>query len=454
MEQKKAYYIDISNTNLRILNIISCLTIIVGVVECIWGVLQIFGAVPSGHRLFNVTGSFYNPGPFGCFLACILPMAINAYYEGKQKFAKTIYCLFFTLCIFLLPGGASRSGWFAAALGCIFVIYSTTSYKLNLRKAPFLTVLSSVLLLIIMIAIYLYKQDSADGRLFIWKVAAGYLDKIPLFGVGWHNVAGTYGIAQEAYFNMDCGSQREVFLADSPSYLYNEYLQMAFAFGIPSALLFISVLVFAFIIFYKNRQFGFAGSLLAFGICCMSSYPLQFWEFKLLLCLLVIASGLLVFNKIARTTLVILYALTSVLLLISLNNFDVNEQYDTAHKLSSIGQFDKANQIAKSLIKKSSSNELLMFIGDNYQRIGLRDSAEIYFKRAAIRVPNRLYPHYRLMKLYLAEFPDTTKARKEACKIIEMKPKVPSVAAMQIKQEAAKILNIPMNSQQIIMQDL
>lgn len=455
MEQVNIYDGYGSNTYSRMSYVFAFLIIFAGFIECIWGVLQIFGFIPSGHRRFLVTGSFYNPGPFGCFLACVLPIVTSSYLSRKHKRFTPVFILFFVMCIFLLPGGLSRSGWIAAVIGCAFTVYSMNKYKLDiLRKSPLLIFLSIVICLIFLTAIYLYKQDSADGRLFIWKVAVGYLCEIPLLGVGWQNVAGVYGLAQESYFNMCHGTQREILLADAPSYLYNEYLQIAFAYGIPCALLFVALLITSFILFYRSRRFGFAGSILSFAICCLTSYPLQFWEFKLLVCLLVIFSGLFITDKIRRLFTISLYTILCGLFLATSINFDVDEPYDQAHQLASIGQFDKANKIAKSLLYKNSSNELLMFIGDNYQRMGLRDSAEYYFLRGATRIPNRLYPHYRLMKLHLEEPADSIKAKIEATTIIGMTPKVPSIAAMQIRQEAVKFLNIPISSQQIVIPDL
>ncbi|PDP41857.1 polymerase, partial [Tannerella forsythia] len=39
--------------------------LIVGFVEAIIGLGQLYGFFPSGHQLFKTTGTFLNPGPYG-----------------------------------------------------------------------------------------------------------------------------------------------------------------------------------------------------------------------------------------------------------------------------------------------------------------------------------------------------------------------------------------------------
>ena len=48
----------------------------------IWGLLQMYGYVPSGHSLYALTGSFYNPGPYSGFLAMCMPVALHGWLKG------------------------------------------------------------------------------------------------------------------------------------------------------------------------------------------------------------------------------------------------------------------------------------------------------------------------------------------------------------------------------------
>jgi len=50
--------------------------IILGGIEAIWGMRQIYGLAISNHSLYALTGSFYNPGPYSGYLAMIFPICL------------------------------------------------------------------------------------------------------------------------------------------------------------------------------------------------------------------------------------------------------------------------------------------------------------------------------------------------------------------------------------------
>ena len=58
------------------------LFILLGIIEAIWGLGQLYGVVLSRHDQFLLTGSFYNPGPYSGFLAMIFPIA---FYEWLHR---------------------------------------------------------------------------------------------------------------------------------------------------------------------------------------------------------------------------------------------------------------------------------------------------------------------------------------------------------------------------------
>jgi len=57
---------------------------IAGLVQAVYGNLQLWGYYPSHHGLFKMTGSFFNPGPFAGFLCCVLPVAVGLYWGHKD----------------------------------------------------------------------------------------------------------------------------------------------------------------------------------------------------------------------------------------------------------------------------------------------------------------------------------------------------------------------------------
>ena len=73
--------------------------ILTGLVEAVWGLMQLYGFALSQHPLFKLTGSFYNPGPFAGYLAMVFPLALQywmkqfeTYIENGQR--ASIHMLF------------------------------------------------------------------------------------------------------------------------------------------------------------------------------------------------------------------------------------------------------------------------------------------------------------------------------------------------------------------------
>lgn len=97
------------------------LLILGGAVEAVWGLLQIYGYEPSGHSLYALTGSFYNPGPYSGFLAMYLPAALYEWLDGKGA-GKYLSLAALVLMLVVLPSGMSRSAWLAAALSSAYVL--------------------------------------------------------------------------------------------------------------------------------------------------------------------------------------------------------------------------------------------------------------------------------------------------------------------------------------------
>lgn len=418
-----------------------------GLVEGMWGVLQLCDVVDSGHPRYPVTGSFYNPGPYGCFIGCLLPLAFSLYIDAHDnKFTKTLSGAYILICALLLPGGMSRTGWVAAAIGMGVVFVGTNINKIRqlnkLRKTiMIIMVLSTVI--IGGIGAYVLKPDSADGRLLMWKIAANATTHSPLLGVGWENVAGTYGDAQEAYFASGIATAHEEMLAGTPAYVFNEYLQIAVAYGIPAAILFAIALVSTAIIYWRHQRYGLSGLTVAIMSVAFASYPLQFWAFKILIGVTIAAALFMLDNQELRVLAIFIWVMAWLCFCIAAQPIDVSAEFSQAQRAQRIGRYNASNKMLSGILPKTSDPMPLNIMGRNYQAMGIRDSAENCFLRSAVRVPNRVYPHYLLMKLY-AEMPsDSVKMRHQADIILTKQPKKHSTAIEEMRQEARKLLTKP-----------
>jgi tetratricopeptide (TPR) repeat protein len=77
-------------------------------------------------------------------------------------------------------------------------------------------------------------------------------------------------------------------------------------------------------------------------------------------------------------------------------------------------------------------------MGKNYQSLLQYELAEQSFKKASNLVPNRLYPHYLLAKLY-HEIGLNEKAQVEANIVLTKKPKVDSQAIEEMREELREL---------------
>lgn len=276
----------------------------------------------------------------------------------------------------------------------------------------------------------------------MWKISAETLRDIPVLGVGWNHVAGIYGETQERYFKAGRGTNQEVLVSDAPEYVFNEYLQVAIAFGPFVSLGMIALMTGGFIASFNSKEYGIAGSIGAIAIVMMASYPLQFPLFTITIAIILIAAYLLAPSKVLKICGTATTVTACTLFLLNTDKTDIRYEFETAHFLHRQESYSKSNEILIDLIPKSSDPMILNIIGKNYQALGMSDSAEYYFRKSTFRCPNRMYPHFLLMKLYA----DTTsfdrqKCLQEANTILTMKVKIPSPAIDEMQQEAKDMIN-------------
>ena len=464
---------------MRLQKVIVFLLLLAAVYEGVLGLLQLLGMEPSGNRLYPFTGTFYNPGPFACYLALSLPLALNSinneqlvisnFYKssaisnsGKSSTITNCQLILSWIVVglnaVLLPASMSRTAWCAAVVGSVIAIFggwkplSPISPLLKRRLSGYGNVAVGTIGILIAVAlvygVYRIKQGSADGRFLMWKVAAGAVSPHPFEGVGWQNVAGAYGDAQERYFDSGMASPNEILVADAPEYVFNEYLQIAIAYGWGWSLLMIAILIMAFVSAFRCGRYGMAGSVAACAVVMTASYPFQFPISILTIGAICIAAFIgrgkvseRKFNIQTSTFKIIIVLAATIFLTIDCKKFDQNLPFQTGLALHKSGQWEKSNEVMMDLLPHSSDPMPLNIIGKNYGELGKRDSAEYYLRHSTLRCPNRLYPHYLLMKLYMKEPADSSAARREAKILLTKKEKVPSPAVEQMRKEAGFLID-------------
>ncbi|HTN22272.1 MAG TPA: O-antigen ligase family protein [Pelobium sp.] len=293
--------------------------IIGAILQTIYGQLQLIGALPSHHSLFNVTGGFSNPGPYAGFLASVFPAVLGLViykeeipflfnnqkqFKGKLFYSypaiKNIAVTGLVGMLLILPSTQSRSAWLAVIISSIYLLIAKYKFTNTLHKYCFNTKrrLLGCLLFCFFIffsswALYSFKKNSSNGRILIWKVTARLIEKKTWTGEGFDRFKYAYMNEQANYFR-EHQDQTEAFIAGDVSYGFNEFLQFTAENGIPAMLLMLSILVL--VLFTKSHCYSdksqnnssqdlllkiAKGGITSIMVFSLFSYPAQILPIKL-----------------------------------------------------------------------------------------------------------------------------------------------------------------------------
>ncbi|MDR0698192.1 MAG: O-antigen ligase family protein [Tannerella sp.] len=275
-----------------------------GLVESFWGLRQLYGIEHSQHALFRLTGSFFNPGPYACYLAVVMPAAFGYLLRDrsctKVQFKLRYWPLYMRwgiavlTCIGIvltLPAAMSRASWLAAAGGCGFVAFYHWKDRGFRRFAKISGygrwMLAGIMALCVLgsVGMYRLKKDSADGRMLTWKIALQTAVHHPM-GVGVGNFSGSYGHEQAVYFASGKGTEQERHVAGNPEYGFNEYLQIAVEQGVIPFVLFMGIMIYSVYVGIRRRRIVATASLLSLLIAATASYPFNVLPFLIVMAFL------------------------------------------------------------------------------------------------------------------------------------------------------------------------
>ncbi len=470
-----------------------------GSLQAVYGNLQLLGVFSSNHSKFNITGSFFNPGPYAGFLALIGILSTGAYFyrneivvslfnSKKLRLLNTLkYIAIISLgsIVLVLPATQSRASWLALITGFLLIV----GYKYDifnvLKKHKFTTYTLGILLLGISgYFLYVFKQDSANGRLLIWKVSKGMILENPIFGVGFDRFQTFYMELQANYFEKNI-LESEALLASNNKYAFNELIQLIAEQGIVGLLLLLVVVFFV----YKVKHTDYVSlickmALVGLFVFGMFSYPMHILPIKIVLVVMLVSlskslNTIDIFpksfaafwrsNLLLKVTLVlgiIMIVVFGSLFINKLNNSyktwaNASESYNYGfykesaddyrvanHFLSKNGYFQlqygqtlyhlgrnrESLEFIKSSLRHVSNSTSYIVLGDCYRRGEAFTNAENAYLQAYYMTPSRLYPQYLLAQIY-KENNQREKLKVLAKKVINQKIKVPSPAIYKIKEE-------------------
>lgn len=464
--------------------------VLMGCIQSIWGILQLYGVIRSYHNIYAVTGSFYNPGPYTGYIAVIFPICLGQLLNARR--AEIYFWAIPAAILFcMIPAGLSRSAWGALIISSLFILFTHFNwknkirqyYKIHLKKFICYTIFLTLTSITLFVLFVTMKPDSAYGRLFIWKNTLSVIAKSPIYGHGPGSFPAKYGQQQSNYFAQNNYSDWEERVAGTPEYAFNEYLQLAVEGGI---ILLLLVCIFIYLTFregLRKKQYSVCGGLLSLCVFSFSSYPMQILPFGIIGILL---SSLCIsnYNKkeqckiysrlstwftgicILIISIVTIYRLKDSSIykervfytqsLYSANNYqEAFSAYEMiyekiwhnprlllnyANMLSKQNQYAQAIEILERAEKVSCEVSILNTKAFCYQQLGNYKQAESIYKESINRLPIRIYPYYMLTKLYAdSAYYDRKKLEDMATIVLTKKPKVYSNVISDMKNEIKKL---------------
>lgn len=265
---------------------LAVIILIVGILESSYGLGQLYGWWPSHHETFTITGTFSNPGPYSGWLACLIPVSIFGILQGTTRLSSRILYptswIFLALASLVLIPATSRAAILAAGIGSIVICWPRVK-NWGIWRTTWIKGTIAVGILVGLLALYLIKKDSADGRLLIYKVTTSMIAEAPLVGLGWDGFQARYNNFQSEYFSQGLGSVREKYLADNVLYGFNEVLEFTAEMGILGLIL---LTVISVLLIRKWRQESKASNLrpedhlghavvVTWSVFALFSYPLS-----------------------------------------------------------------------------------------------------------------------------------------------------------------------------------
>jgi O-antigen polymerase len=220
--------------------------ILASIIESLLCIMQYTHWAASNNSLFLVTGTWVNPNVTALFQAMTLVVSLG-FAIGKKGFriVATIAFLLGIVSLIMLQCRTAYLGGISATLTLLVLKFDLINkmFKKSVATRAVIIIGSMLLIIPFMYSLYIKKQASADGRIFIWKVSYNMIKQQPLFGYGYGTFERKYNLFQADYIKQGKASPNEIVHAGFVSMSYNEYLQNMLEGGILGFSIFILLLI-------------------------------------------------------------------------------------------------------------------------------------------------------------------------------------------------------------------
>lgn len=230
-----------------------------------------------------VTGIYKNPAFLGGILGFLISYTCPLIILSPKLTARHVLIiglLSISLPIFFLT--YSRASWLSLIISIIYLVFKrgTISHKFFHYRNLFIGFIG----LLLIIAFYFIKQQSADGRVFIWKTSISMIKEKPILGWGHNGFKANYLDFQEKYFKAGHANKTEYYLSNNIHNTYNEPIRIIIEYGILGFILYLLLIWYVIKIKAKSTlAISCKASLLFYFIFGLFSFPDEIFPLRLLM---------------------------------------------------------------------------------------------------------------------------------------------------------------------------
>lgn len=438
--------------------------------ESLLGLWQVFTGT-GHHFVYQLTGSFQNPGPYSAYPlmgACMgLVLADGQDGRFRTKYLDYAVCAATVICVTVLAATWSRAAY--VSLGIVVLLI----YRKKLRRWSLVVALCVIAA---GMALYFMKQGSADGRLLTWSASLGQWLQHPWTGVGLGGFRNACAEGISMLYVQNPGFPF-FYAGNVAEYAFCDFVKVLVEQGVAGGLLCVCVVAVAMYDLFRWDRALFYGflALLSFSLF---SYPFSLYPYALL------AVSVMAFTPhqpmcravtgwMRRAGLGVAGLFVFAVSVCLVKGMEISVKADSDYRSfagmehavflkdyyrllpveedNPVFLFGYAKLLAREHRYNDSndalyrgtlvSNDPMFYVlqGKNYQYMGAVAMAEQAYKKAFSVMPNRIYPLYRLLLLY-AENGNTRLAHATARRIVGFREKTVSAATKKMKEHAKRFL--------------
>ncbi len=409
--------------------------VVSSLLQAVIAIMQKLNCFQSEHPLFDVTGTFNNPGPLAGYLATGMILAIFLLTISFQHWrsAKTLLGICSILIIsIVLYWTDSRSGLLAIVVG-IFIVYRQKIRLFIANKRILIVSLSIAAVLLIGFALWVYRPASANARLLIWRVSCDMVVDKPIYGHGIGGFDKLYMFYQAKYFANHPHS-RFLHVSDNVAFPYNEFMHIVVDLGLVGLVLLLLIVVSLLFSLENRKSEGTKAALSSCLVFAMFSYPSYVAPLLMNFVLFtgIASSRKFVSLSFSRFSVATGIVLSVVLLVVCFNTMSLCLK--NSKLVMAMLKEDKEVLQIDLLRRLPPSCENFCKLGDYYIQQKQYELSESYYKIAANMIPTRMRPNYKLWNLYLLQN-DTLNARSMARYILDQPLKVENSFTLKVKRK-------------------